>query len=59
MAWCTAKELWNIRRRGLRVFLGMGKLTLDLWEDELRKSVALLVYPDVDTPVIRNNGVCA
>lgn len=37
----------------------MGELTLDLWEDELRKGTALLVYSNVDTTIVGHDCICA
>ena len=59
MAWRTTEELWDVRWRRLGVFLCMRELTLDLWKDELRKGAALLIYSDIDTPIVSDHGICA
>ena len=59
MARRAAKKLRDVSWRGLRIFLGMCELPLDLWEDELRKRAALLVFADVDSSIVGDNGVCA
>lgn len=47
----SAERLWNVRWRGLWVFLGLGELALDLRYDELRECTTLLVDSNIHSTI--------